>query len=131
MAVKTFAKSRAVPEGSTRRYQAKLVDYNGVTLQSGQVTRIRFSLIDARTGDVINGRDRMDVRNIPGTGGTWSPDAAPGYYYQILSDLDTVTTDTEAFQPRRAIFEITFLDGIENHEVFFWIRNLSHLVIDN
>lgn len=122
MATKTFPPARAVPEGSSRRYSATLVDFDGNPIQAGQITSILFSLLDARTNAVINNRDRVQVRNA--NGGTLS---SLGVFSQVFSPSDTVTTDDTPVQPRRAIFQVTFLDGVENHEVIFWVQNLAHI----
>lgn len=118
----TFPKSAPVPERSTRQYSATLVDLDAVALEPGQVTSIRFSLRNDQTDVVINDRNRVEVLNA--NGGTFT---AGGAFKQVFSTLDTVAIGTSKLQKRRALFEVTYTSGIENHEVFFWVENLEDL----
>lgn len=117
-----FPDTQAVPEGSTRKYTAQLLDLDGVALQSGQVSSILFSLRDARSGSVINSRHRVQVRNA--NGGTLS---TAGVFGMIFNEADTVAVGSAKMQLRRVLFEVTFTYGTENHEVFFYVENLSNL----
>ncbi len=120
MATTAFAKTQAIPEGSSRRYQAQLLDADGVEVQAGTVTSIRFSLRDASTNAIVNNRDRVEVRN--SNGGTLT---ASGVFALTLGGGDTISIGTSKMQKRRALFEVTFLAGVENHEVTFYIENLT------
>lgn len=117
-----FPDTQAVPEGSTRKYTTQLLDLDGNALQSGQVSSIKFSLRDARSGNVINSRHRVEVRNA--NGGTLS---SAGVFAMVLNEADTVAVGTAKMQLRRILFEVTFTYGTENHEVFFYVENLANL----
>lgn len=116
-----FTNTQAIPEGSSRRYSATLQDLDGVALQSGQVSSILFSLRDARSNQVINGRDRIEVRNA--NGGTF----VAGAFAMTFNPSDTVAVGTSRYQKRRAVFQVTFSAGVENHEVTFYVENLHDL----
>ena len=116
----TFPKSQPIPERSTRLYSATLRDPTGTALEPAQVTSIRFSLRDDRSDEVINARNRVEVLNqnggAMGTGGAFT---------MTFDTLDTVAIGTTKLQKRRALFEVTYLTGIENHEVFFLVEQLE------
>lgn len=117
-----FPNTQAIPEGSSRRYSATLTDVDGVTLTPGQVSSIRFSLRDARSNAVVNGRYRQEVRNA--NGGTLN---SAGLFALVLNPQDTVAIGTSHFQLRRATFEVTYVSGVENHEVTFYVENLKDI----
>jgi hypothetical protein len=45
----------------------------------------------------------------------------------VLNSSDLVTLGTSKIQKRRALFEVTYTTGLENHEVYFFIENLKDL----
>jgi hypothetical protein len=118
----TFPKSQPIPERSTRLYRCALQDVDGNLITPAQITSIRFSLRDDKTDKIINGRNRIEVFNQ--NGGSFDGN---GLFNMILDTLDTVTTSKAKIQKRRAVFEVIYLNGIENHEVFFYIENLEDL----
>lgn len=118
----TFTQAQAIPEGSTRRYSATLLGLDGVALEPAQVSSIKFSLRDHGSGVIINDRYRVEVLNQ--NGGAL---AAGGAFTMDLSAADTETTSTASLQKRRAIFEVTFAGGKENHEVYFYVQNLKDI----
>jgi len=119
---KTFPPGQAVPERSSRKYRTQLVDLDGAPVQAGVVSSILMSLLDARTNTVVNGRDRVQVRNA--NGGTLS---SLGVFSMVFTSDDMQTTDGTNLQPRKMILEVVYTDGVENHEVFFWVKNMPHL----
>lgn len=122
MASTTFPDTQAIPEGSTRKYVAQLLDMDGNAVQSGSVLSIKFSLRDARSGNVLNSRHRVDVRNA--NGGTLT---SAGVFSMVFNEADTVSVGGARYQKRRALFEVTFTFGTENHEVYFYVQNLANI----
>lgn len=118
----TFTQAQAIPEGCTRKYSATLTDLDGNALLPAQVTSIKFSLRDHRTGALINARYRVEVLNQ--NGGTLD---ANGVFSMVLTAADTATTGTASLQKRRAIFEVAYNAGVENHEVYFYVENLRDI----
>lgn len=117
-----FPSTQPVPEASCRVYSTQLVDLDGQSLSSAQVSSIRFSLHAAQSNQVINDRYRQEVLNI--NGGTLSP---TGLFEMEFNEADTVAIGTTKLQKRRAFFEIKFDNCTENHEVFFYVQNFTDI----
>lgn len=117
----TFAKSVAIEEGTTALYTCTLTDPSGAAINPVAVSAITATLIDQRTGTVINSRSAQSVLNT--NGGTL---AAGAVFTLVLSAADTAATagDTSAYHPRLLTLKVTYADGTINHEVLFWVQNL-------
>lgn len=122
----TIPQSQPIPERSSRTYRATLVDMDSIALPPSQVTSIKFSLRDDRTDIVINSRFRVEILNA--NGGLIE---AGGLFSMVLSPQDTVSTGTSKLQKRRMLFEVDYVGGHENHEVFFWVENLEDIPQSN
>lgn len=118
----TISRSQPIPERSSRTYRSTIRDMDGVELEASQVTSIKFSLRDDKTDVVINSRFRVEVLNA--NGGTMG---ASGALSMVLSPEDTVTTGSGKLQKRRMLFEVDYIGGHENHEVYFWVENLEDI----
>jgi len=118
----TISRSQPVPERSSRTYRATIRDMDGVELEASQVSSVKFSLRDDKTDVVINGRFRVEVLNA--NGGTMG---VGGALSMVLSPEDTVTMGTGKLQKRRMLFEVDYIGGHENHEVYFWVENLEDI----
>lgn len=117
-----FPQTQAIPEGSSRKYTATLLDLDGVGLTPGQIQSIRCTLRAVSNNQVVNARNRQEVRNA--AGGTV---ATGGAFSLVLGTGDTIAIGTAHMQKRRLTLEVFYLSGVENHEVFFWVENLKDL----
>ncbi len=118
----TFPKSAPIPERSSRTYTATLSDMDAVALEPSQVTSIKFSLRADASDAVINNRYRVEVLNA--NGGTMT---TGGAFKMVFSPEDMVTVGSSKLQKRRAVFEVDYVSGHENHEVFFYVENLEDI----
>ncbi len=107
-----------VNEGSSRRYSAQLTSPDG-PVTTAVITSILFTLFDPKTGTVINGRDKQEVKNQ--NGGTLEDD---GLFELVLGPADISAIDTTRFQKRRGLLEIAYTNGHENHVIGFTVDNL-------
>jgi hypothetical protein len=121
----TFPKSQPIPERSSRKYTATLVDMDGGTLDPGSVTSIKFSLREVSTDRIINDRNRVEVKNA--NGGSL---ASGGAFSMVWNADDTRALGTSKLQKRRALFEVAYDTGVENHEVYFYVENLEDVAED-
>lgn len=62
----------SVNEGSTCKIEFTLEDYNGVAISVANISTAVFTLIDRRTGEVINSRTDVDVKSYFNTLGEFS-----------------------------------------------------------
>lgn len=118
MSTTIFPDTQPVPEASCRVYSTQLVDADGQSLSSGQISSILFTLHDAQSNRVINDRYFQEVMNI--NGGTLSP---TGLFEMEFNEADTVSTSSSKLQKRRALFTVHYDSCTENHEVFFYVQN--------
>jgi hypothetical protein len=118
----TFPKSTPIPERSSRTYTATLSDMDGIALEPAQVSSIRFSLRADASDAVVNNRYRVQVLNA--NGGTMS---TGGAFKMVFTPEDMVALGGSKLQKRRAVFEVDYTTGHENHEVFFYVENLEDI----
>jgi hypothetical protein len=121
--VTVLGQDKAISEGSTRHIGAQLSDVDGANLtDDASVTSILMTLVDDVSGGIINGRDRLEVKDQ--NGGTLNES---GWFDYQLTPSDTVAIGARTMQLRRMLLEITFdgTDNKENHLIYFYVRNLS------
>ncbi len=118
----TFPKSTPIPERSSRTYTATLSDMSATPLEPAQVSSIKFSLRADASDAVINNRYRVEVLN--SNGGSM---ATGGAFSFVFNPQDTVAVGSAKLQKRRALFEVDYATGHENHEVYFYVENLEDI----
>ncbi len=118
----TIPKSQPIPERSSRTYTATLSDMSAVALEPAQVTSIKMSLRSDTSDEIINNRYRVEVLNA--NGGAM---ATGGAFSLVLNPQDTVALGTAKLQKRRMILEVDYVNGHENHEVYFYVENLEDI----
>jgi len=81
-----------VPEGTVFYYSGKLLDERGFAIPSSDLTTVELTLKDVTTGDIINTRDAVDIKNdnggIVNTDGTMSWTSLPADNPVIQTGLD-------------------------------------------
>ena len=113
--------SDPVPEGSSRRYRTVLKDADGVVIPAASISAITLTLKDVATATVVNSRTNQTVLNA--NGGTL--EALTGVFTMVFSALDNVILGTSAYETRRATFKVTYVGGVENHEVTWPVKALA------
>lgn len=123
-AVKTFSQYAAIPEGSTYQYRLTLTTMAGDPLPSANVIAIFLTLRDPSSGQIVNSRDHIAVKNI--NGGTYTP----GLFVWQLAEGDTGAIGTEKLQPRRLTIDVHLFGGFRmTREVVFWVKAMLDIEV--
>lgn len=115
-----LAKTAAVPELSSFQYRAVLRDADNALIAEAALANVYMTLKDVTTGDVINGRDEVDVLGdeltLPTTGNV----------ILQFADADMPAIGTSQYQQRRLTLDFRFVSGGRyTHEVLFYVQNLT------
>lgn len=123
-AVKTFSQYAAIPEGATYQYRLTMTTLAGVPLPAANVISIFLTLRDPSSGQIVNGRDHVAVKNI--NGGTYTA----GLFVFQFAEGDMGAIGTEKLQPRRMTIDVQLFGGFRmTREVVFWVKSMLDVVV--
>ena len=116
----------SVNEGSTARYSTTLLKDSGAPVTSAELTTLTLTLYDKNTGNILNGRDAVNVKNV--AGGTFH--ATTGAFEMLFNALDNAVVgappNTPLIERHIALFEATWdSNGALNWEVEIDVRHLN------
>lgn len=119
-AVIQFGTDDAIPESSTGRLTAQLVDEDGANISSAAVSALVATLTDD-AGAIVNSRNALTI--LGANGGTLS---ASGLLTQVLAVADTAARSTgPEYQPRFFTVKGTHSSGKTLAcEIRFYVRKL-------
>lgn len=121
MAVKTFSFADAIPERSTYQYQVTLKDAAGEDIAPAGVTSIALTLRDVTSGEIVNDRDAVSVKNA--NGGTLTS----GLFVFQFAEADTAILGTGTSEKRILTLDFVLTGGRITREVTFFVRNLRDI----
>jgi hypothetical protein len=96
-----------IPEGSSARYTATLLDELGAGVPAASLTTLTLTLYDDKTGAIINGRNAQNVLNANGV----SVDASGNLVWAITPADTPIVTDTLQTETHYAVFKATWSSG--------------------
>lgn len=128
MGAQVFSADEAINEGSTAEYETVFndADADGTQLDEAAITAILATLKDHDSGEVVNNRNRQDVRNA--NGGSLAADGT--FTLRLDPDDNDIIAPVAHLQARRLTLEVTYLraggeTGYLNHEVIYYVVNLQ------
>lgn len=112
--------AQPLASGATLVYKAKLVDENDAPITASNLTTLVLSILDTKTGAVVNSVDETDILNVD----RGSVDSV-GNLIVILDPEDTTISGKSA--DRSLVFTWTFAGGTKTgrHQLDFKIISLS------
>ncbi len=117
--------SFTVNERTTRKYLAQFQDENGAPIPAASLTTVKLTLIDAATGQTINGRLKQNVLNANGV----VIDGSGNLAWTMTPADNAIITPSVGLETHTALFEWTWAAGSKanNKEVTFFVVNLNQV----
>lgn len=115
----------SIPERSTARITAQLVDEAGAGIPGGSLTTLTLTLYAASSSAIINSRNAQNVLNASGV----TIDASGNLTFQ-MDPLDNQIVGTDPTERHIALFQWTWSAGAKagKHEVLLTVVNLNQVL---
>jgi hypothetical protein len=112
-----------VPAGATPKYTAQIQDETGAAIPAASLTTLTLSIVDTRTGAVVNGVSARNILNAD----RGTVDSAGNLAVQLQAADTALLNVGDASEGRSLIFDWTFAGGAKTgrHQVDFTIVALS------
>jgi hypothetical protein len=114
----------AVTERTVARYTGQIVDEALQGTGTDILEALSLTLVDDRTGQIINGRNNQNVLNTNDVAVDFA-----GNLYWTIGSLDNVIIGSGEYESHTAIFKWTWAGGTKfgYHEVVLIVRNLKRV----